>query len=99
MVEAERAANVRLGEVGGGIIRSVQERPWPALLLAAAAGYVMGGGFFSRVTRPFARAAMGALLVPGFRERFAGAIQPPPKDQPPPKEQPRSTDASHGRNA
>jgi hypothetical protein len=73
MVEAERAASARLGDVGGEIVRSVQERPWPTLLLAAAAGYVLGGGLFSRFTRLPARAAMGALLVPSFRERFTGA--------------------------
>jgi hypothetical protein len=72
MAEAEERANPRLGEVGAGIVRSVQERPWPTLLLAAAGGYVLGGGLFSGLTRPLARAAMGALLVPGFRQRVVG---------------------------
>jgi hypothetical protein len=73
MVEVERAASARLGDVGAEIVWSVQERPWPTLLLAAAVGYVLGGGLLSRLTRPLARAAIGALLVPGFRESIAGA--------------------------
>jgi hypothetical protein len=50
--------------------RQVQERPYPMLALGLMAGYVLGGGLFSPLTRPLARAAMGALLVPGFRERL-----------------------------
>ena len=72
MAEAGEGATPRLGEVGAGIVRSVQERPWPTLLVAAAVGYVLGGGLFSGLTRPLARAAMGALLVPGFRQRVVG---------------------------
>ncbi len=54
------------------LTREVQERPYPVLGLAVLAGYVAGGGLFSSVTRPLARAALGALLVPGFRERVRG---------------------------
>ncbi len=54
------------------LTRRVQERPYPALGLAVLAGYVAGGGLFSPLTRPLARAALGALLVPGFRERVRG---------------------------
>jgi hypothetical protein len=73
MVEAERGERAQLSEMGSGIVRRVQERPYATLFLAAMAGYVLGGGLFSRLTRPLARAAMGALLVPGFRERILGA--------------------------
>ena len=58
------------GEVLERFGRRVQERPYPMLALALMAGYVFGGGLFSPLTRPLARAAMGALLVPGFRERL-----------------------------
>ena len=57
----------------GRLVRVVREQPYPSLLLALFAGYVLGGGLFSRLTRPLARAAMGALLVPGFRDRIAAA--------------------------
>jgi len=57
-------------DVIGGIRRRVQERPYAMLTLGLVAGYVAGGGLFSPLTRPLARAAMGALLVPGFRERL-----------------------------
>ncbi len=73
MVDAERGERAQFAELGSGIVRSVQERPYPMLLMAAMVGYVAGGGLFSRMTRPLARAAMGALLVPGFRERILGA--------------------------
>ncbi len=56
------------GDVIGAISRRVQERPYPMLALGLVAGYVAGGGLFSPLTRPLARAAMGALLVPGFRK-------------------------------
>jgi 1,4-dihydroxy-2-naphthoyl-CoA synthase len=75
MAQAEREASPRLGEAAAEIVRSVRVRPWPTLLVAMLAGYVLGGGFFSRMTRPLARAAMGALLVPGFRERVVGAAR------------------------
>ena len=70
MAVAVGDGRAQLADVGEKVVRSVQEQPYPMLLLAAMAGYVMGGGLFSRVTRPLARAAMGALLVPGFRERI-----------------------------
>lgn len=53
--------------------RSVRERPYTTLALAVVVGYGAGGGLFSRWTRPLARAAMGALLVPRFRERLRTA--------------------------
>ena len=60
----------------GGLLaeleRSVQERPYPMLVLGLLAGYVAGGGLFSPLTRPLARAVMGALLVPSFRESLRG---------------------------
>ena len=58
------------GDVIEAIGRRVRERPYPMLALGLMAGYVAGGGLFSPLTRPLARAAMGALLVPGFRERL-----------------------------
>ncbi len=50
--------------------RRVREQPYPILSLAMTAGYVAGGGLFSSFTRLLARASVGALLVPGFRERL-----------------------------
>lgn len=58
------------GDVIAAIERRVRKRPYPMLALGLMAGYVAGGGLFSPLTRPLARAAMGALLVPGFRERL-----------------------------
>jgi hypothetical protein len=72
MAESFGEAAGQLGSFGESLGRRVQERPWPVLGLAAMAGYVVGGGLFSSWTRPLARAAMGALLVPGVRQRLRG---------------------------
>ncbi len=72
MVEAERGVNDLVASLRDTIGRSVQERPYPALALAVMAGYLAGGGLFSPWTRPLARAALGALLVPTVRERLRG---------------------------
>jgi hypothetical protein len=63
-----------LGEIGRELVERVRERPLAASLIALAAGYLLGGGFFSRSTRWLARAALGALAVPAVREQvFAAA--------------------------
>ena len=54
------------------LARRLREQPYPVLALAVTAGYVAGGGLFTPFTRLLARAAVGALLVPGFRERLRG---------------------------
>ncbi len=72
MAGTEREARERLAGFGENLSRSVQERPYPVLALAMMAGYVVGGGLFSSMTRPLARAALGALLVPGVRDRMRG---------------------------
>ena len=72
MAETEREMGAPRGAWRAELTRSLQERPYPVLALAALAGYVAGGGLFSSMTRPLARAAMGALLVPRFRDRVRG---------------------------
>ncbi len=47
--------------------------PYPVLGMAAGIGYLAGGGLFSRLSRPLARAALGWLLVPRARARAARA--------------------------
>lgn len=66
----ETEARLDLGAILDAVGRRVQERPYPMLALGLVAGYVAGGGLFSSLTRPLARAALGALLVPQFRERM-----------------------------
>lgn len=56
------------------IAREMEQRPYPVLAMAALAGYVAGGGLFSAWSRPLARAALGAFLVPGVRERLREAV-------------------------
>jgi hypothetical protein len=75
MAEPMRGVVGRLTSLREVLARRVREQPYPMLTLAAMAGYVAGGGLFSRFTRPLARAAMGALLVPGVRESLRGLSQ------------------------
>jgi hypothetical protein len=70
MAESVQEAAEHLTSFGGAVIERVREQPYPVLALAAMAGYVAGGGLFSSFTRPLARAALGALLVPGVRDRL-----------------------------
>lgn len=65
-------ARLDIQDVLEGLGQRIQERPYPMLALGLLAGYVAGGGLFSSLTRPMARAALGALLVPGVRERLRG---------------------------
>jgi hypothetical protein len=72
MAEPLQEATGRLTSAGSALVDRVRARPYPVLGLAVMAGYVAGGGLFSSMTRPLARAALGALLVPGVRERLRG---------------------------
>jgi len=75
MAEAGDEVRGRLGALGDTLAWRLREQPYTVLGLAMLAGYVAGGGLFSPLTRPLARAAMGALLVPGFRERLRGLAE------------------------
>ncbi len=54
--------------------RRMREQPYAILGAAAAAGYFLGGGLFSRVTRPLVRLALGALLMPRVRLEVGQAV-------------------------
>ena len=75
MADSLAEAGEQLARVGAALRRRVQERPYPMLALATVAGYVAGGGLFSSMTRPLARAALGVLLVPGVRDRLRGVAE------------------------
>jgi 1,4-dihydroxy-2-naphthoyl-CoA synthase len=57
------------------LTRKLRERPYAVLGVAAVTGYLLGGGLFSRVTRPLVRMALGALVVPRLQSWAARAIQ------------------------
>lgn len=57
-----------LDELRAALEHRVRERPISTLALAAAAGYVAGGGLSSPLTRPLARAALGAFGFPALRD-------------------------------
>jgi hypothetical protein len=54
-------------EVGSALAEAARDRPWVATGLALLAGYLLGGGLFTRPTRWLFRAALGALAVPRVR--------------------------------
>jgi hypothetical protein len=64
-----------LGEIGRELVERIRERPLAASLIGLAAGYLLGGGLFSRSTRWLARAAVGALAVPAVREQVFGVAR------------------------
>jgi hypothetical protein len=64
-----------LRDVGGALAAAARERPWTATCLALLAGYVLGGGLFTRPTRWLVRAAVGALAVPRVREQARAVVR------------------------
>ena len=62
-------------EVGEVLASHVRARPWAAVGVAIGAGYLLGGGFFTRPTRWIARASLGLLALPSVRERVFGLAQ------------------------
>jgi hypothetical protein len=62
-------------EVGQALTSRVRARPWAAVAVGVGAGYLLGGGFFSRPTRWLARASVGLLALPSVRQRVFGYAQ------------------------
>ena len=62
-------------EVGGALTSRVKDRPWMAVGIAVGAGYLLGGGLFSRPTRWIARASLGLLALPSVRARVFEVAQ------------------------
>jgi hypothetical protein len=68
---------IRLDALLRTMEREARERPYSALALALLAGYLAGGGFFSRFTRLMFRPAMGATLVLVVRDTMRAFVLPP----------------------
>jgi hypothetical protein len=62
-------------DVGATVVDRARENPALAIGAALAAGYLLGGGLFSRSSRWLVRAAVGALAVPEVRNRVLGALR------------------------
>jgi hypothetical protein len=73
--QAEQRELPGMREVGQALASRVRERPWAAVGVAIGAGYLLGGGLFSRPTRWIARASLGLLALPSVRERVSGVWQ------------------------
>jgi hypothetical protein len=63
------------GAGAADLAHRTREQPYAVLGIAAFAGYVLGGGLFSRVTRPLVRLALGALVVPRLQSRASRAAE------------------------
>ena len=73
--EGEQRELPGVREVGQALTSRVRARPWAAVGVAVGAGYLLGGGLFSRPTRWIARASVGLLALPSVRERVFGVVQ------------------------
>ena len=70
-----------LEEMARGLVERARERPWAAVGVAAAAGYLLAGGFFTRPTRWLFRAAAGAMAVPAVRHQVIETWQRAMRDR------------------
>jgi hypothetical protein len=62
-------------EIGCALADAARARPWTATGVALLAGYLLGGGLFTRPTRWLLRAAIGALAVPRFRQQAVALVR------------------------
>ena len=58
-----------VGEVAHALADRARDCPWSAAAIGLGAGYLLGGGFFTRPTRWLFRVALAVLAVPSVRAR------------------------------
>jgi hypothetical protein len=63
------------GELGGAIRKGIEAHPVRSVLLAAGAGYLLGGGFAAPLTRRLTRLGLRMLLVPLLEEPTASFVE------------------------
>jgi len=85
MMQGERSTQDILSDVGDlagelyaklDIGRQLQEHPYRTLALAAGAGYLLGGGLFTRMTGSLLRVGVRAMAIPAFQNVLAQAVAP-----------------------
>jgi hypothetical protein len=59
--------------------QAIAEHPMRALLVAAGAGYILGGGLFTPMTRRLVRIGVRSLLVPIVTRQVEAMLQPLPE--------------------
>jgi hypothetical protein len=64
-----------LGELSGAIGKEINAHPLRCVLLAAGAGYLIGGGFAAPLTRRLTRLGMRALLIPLLEQPTASFVE------------------------
>jgi hypothetical protein len=47
-----------------GVAEAIQQHPWRAVFVATGAGYVLGGGFFTPLTRRLVGIGLRSMLLP-----------------------------------
>lgn len=71
-IAAELGANARELYERLDVSRELQDHPYRTLALAAAAGYVLGGGLFTPLTGNLLRVGMRLALLPLAQAAFLG---------------------------
>jgi hypothetical protein len=64
-----------LGELGDAIRDEIGSHPLRSVLIAAGAGYLLGGGFAAPMTRRLTRLGLRALLIPLLEEPTASFLE------------------------
>jgi hypothetical protein len=88
MVEEARAFKEALGESAERFVKSVdlrgrvQRHPFGMVCAAAGAGYLLGGGLFSPVTKKALRIGVRLALIPILKNALAGLAGPGRQDEP-----------------
>ncbi len=59
--------------------QAIAEHPLRALIVAAGAGYILGGGLFTPMTRRLVRIGVRSLLVPLATRQIEAMLQPLPE--------------------
>lgn len=54
--------------------RQLQEHPYRTLAIAAGAGYLLGGGLFTRMTGSLLRVGVRAMAIPAFQNVLAQSM-------------------------
>lgn len=57
------------------INRELQEHPYRTLAIAAAVGYFLGGGLFTRMTAGMLRVGVRAMAIPAFQTAMSQAME------------------------
>jgi hypothetical protein len=74
-VGIERDARAQVSELLASVLRFTRARPYSALGLGVAAGYLLGGGLFTPLTGRLVRSSGAFASFPEVQEGFLAALE------------------------